>query len=156
MDEKQAEYLNKLSKMSTPLFPFDVIESKIKLLQIDRDILNKHPEDFPKEFREELQENGVKMAENLSFYIIQEIQDFYRQAYILFRDKVNFPETAEVVKNFRGKVIAHIRTESSSEIANECILIENKYGFNKIYIEWQNFKEEIYKKISSGELTLKK
>jgi len=155
MDKKQAEYLKELSKVNTPLFPFDVIESKINLLLMDRDILNKHPEDFPKEFRERLQENGVEMAENLSFYAVQEIQDFYRKAYLLFKDKISFPETAEIVRDFRGKIIAHIKTESSSEIAEECIKIEEKYGFDKIYAEWNDFKNKLYADIKSGKLKLK-
>ena len=156
MDEKQAEYLRKLSEINTPLFPFDVIESKIKILLMDRDILNKHPEDFPKEFREKLQKEGVEMGENLSFYTVQEIQDFYRQAYNLFKDKVLFPETAKIIQNFRGKVIAHIKTESSGEIAEECIRIEEEYGFDKIYAEWQGFKDNLYADIKSGKLKLPK
>jgi len=156
MNEKQAEYLRKLSKTSTPFFPFDVIESKIMILLMERQILNNHPEDFPKDFREKLQKEGVEMGENLSFYAVQEIQDFYRQAYVLFKDKVNFPETAEIIKEFRGKVIAHIKTDSSSEIAEECIKIEEKYGFDKIYNEWQDFKNRLYADINSGKLNLPK
>ena len=156
MNKKQKEYLIEISKTNTPLFPFDVIESKIGLLLMDRQILNKHPEDFPKEFRERLQKQDVEMAENLSFYIVQEIQDFYRQAYVLFKNKLNFPKTAEVIREFRGKVIAHIKTKSSLEIAEKCMELEERHGFDNIYFEWQAFKDEIYKKIKSGELQLPK
>ena len=83
MDETQADYLKELAQTKTPLFPFDVIETKIWILRLYKEVLDKHPEDFPRAFRERLQEKHVPMGETLSFYIIQEIQDFYRQAHIL-------------------------------------------------------------------------
>ena len=147
VDKKQKEYLEELSNTNTPLFPFDVIESKIVILGLYKEVLNKHPEEFPEEFRKRLEEKNVLMGDTLNFYILQEIQDFYRQAYLKFKDKLEFPESAGEVKNFRGKIVAHIKTKTSGDIAKSCLEFEKKYGFSKIYLEWLDFKNNLYEEL---------
>lgn len=154
LDEKQAEYLRGLTKANTPNFPFDVIETKIVMLRRDMQILDKHPEDFIEELRKYLEERHIPLGDHLTFYVIQEIQDFYRLAREKFGDKITFPETFKDVQKFRGAVVAHIKVDSGSEIAEMCIELEKKGGFDKIYSDWQNFKTELYEKIKKKELIL--
>jgi len=155
MDKKQADYLRELTKTNTPLFPFDSITSKIWFLMRSIDVVSRHPEEFP-EITERLKLNSVPIGSFLTFYVVQEIQDFYRQAHLLFGDKVSMPETAAIVREIRGEIVAHIKTETSSQIAEKCIALEQKYGFGRIYADWEKFKEELFERIKSKELILPK
>ena len=73
-----------------------------------------------------------------------------------FKEEMTFTETEEIIRKFRSKVIAHIKNENSSEIAKECMELEKKHGFVKIYSEWENFKSYIYTKIKEKKSSKKK
>lgn len=148
------EELREATKKNTPLYPFDVIESKINLLVKDIDVLNNHAEDFNPDFIKRITELGAKVGDHLAFYIVQEIQDFYRQAYVRFEDTLTFPKSAEVVQELRHKVVAHIKQPTTAEIAELCITIQEKYGMETIYNEWIIFKQDIYEMIKNGKLKL--
>ena len=139
---------------STPLFPFDWIDSKITLLRKAMDFLDEHPEALLKKEKLELIKGKAKAGGFLSFYLIQEIQDFYRQAHRRFEGKIDFPETSEPVKEFRNSAVAHINVEKASDIAIECILLQEIYGYENILNDYKNFKNELYSKFNSGELKI--
>lgn len=155
INEAQKRSLKELSKKKTPLYPFDIIETKINLLRMDIRILNNHPDEFPKEFIERLKELTTNVGDHLIFYIFQEIQDFYRQSFRRFGNTIPFPESAGALKNLRHKNIAHMNAEESSEIANLCIKLEEEYGSEKIYSDWLKFKEELYEALKEGRIKLK-
>ena len=118
---------------STPLFPFDFIDSKITLLLKSIKLINKHPEDIVPENRvSELKETNVEAGSFLTFYVIQEIVDFYRHVFLKFKDKIDFPESAKAIREFRGSTIAHINHDKASDIGEECIFMELTYGYENI------------------------
>ena len=142
MNEAQKKFLEERGK-DTPLFPFDVTETKINFLLMDVECIDKHPEDFPKEMIEELKRLETPFSEHLIFYVIQEIKDFYRLAHLKFKDKITLPETADFLKTLRDDFIAHIKVETSDDIKNRCLEAEERYGFDKIYSDWKIFNDRI-------------
>ncbi|MAG61236.1 hypothetical protein CMI43_00215 [Candidatus Pacearchaeota archaeon] len=142
------------SGSSTPLFPFDFIDSKITLLLKSIKVINKHPGDVvPPERLEESKRIELEAGSFLTFYVVQEISDFYRLAHIKFKDKIELPKSAKVIKDFRGSTIAHIKLDKASDIGEECIDIE-MHGYDNILKEYEDFKKSLYKKIKDKELKL--
>lgn len=160
MDDSQKDSLRKSVRQKTPYYPFDSIESKINFLQADISAINKHSEEFNPNLIRKIEELGAKIGDHLIFYLIQEIQDFYRQAYKKFGKNISFPESAEIIRPLRDRAVAHMNAEDTSEIAELCIKLEERYGIpgkpasEFILEEWRNFKEQLYAKIKSGELSL--
>ena len=133
---------------STPLFPFDIIDSKIALLKKTMKLADDNPSKIvPKERIIELRRKKVKAGSFLTFYIIQEIVDFYRQAYLKFKDTIQYPESGKRLRKFRGKTIAHINHNKASDIGDECFRMELDYGYENLLIEYEDFKKIIYHKL---------
>lgn len=140
---------------NTLLFPFDFIETSIEVLLIDIRVLNKNFRDFPKAMVDQIKGIG-EVGDHLVLYLILEIQDFYRQAYRRFGDKAGFPESADSVKELRDSIVGHLNCDSLQELLELCERIGSKYSSNKIYMDWREFKEQLYSKIKGGILNSKR
>lgn len=146
--EKQKESLRELAiQKKTIFYPFDIIEAKINLLKIDVAVVNNHPEEFPSELKKQIDKYNVRVGDHLLFYIIQEIQDFYRQAFKRLENPPAFPESAEIIRELRDKNISHLKAKDISEIATLCLELEERHGYEKIYFDWVDFRNKLYKLI---------
>ncbi|MFH1238194.1 MAG: hypothetical protein V1491_02035 [archaeon] len=153
--KEQEETLKKLSKEKTPLFPLDIIESKINLLMMDIKVLNKNTADFSKEFIDEIKRLNTNVGSHLLFYVLQDIQDFYRQASVRFGEKIPFPKDVEIVRDLRDTATAHMKAKSPSEITDLCMKIEDVGGFERMHSQWVEYKNKLYREIREGRLELK-
>jgi hypothetical protein len=134
------------------LFPKYCQQSlKINLFYLGRRTIDT---DFSKEFIDELKRLNANVGDHLLFYILQDIQDFYRQVFRRFKKAVPFPKDVKIVEDLRHQTTAHINAKNPAEIANLCIDLENIGGFREMYVQWVEFKNNLYRAIRKGELKL--
>ena len=131
-------------------YPFDLISKKVSNLKMFIEIINKHPKDLEKSYKNVVIKNQIEPAIQLYDYILLEIRNFYYAAYLRFGGDVKYPLSAEktgVVKIFRDNVVAHILAEDPQSIV-EFYEKANEYGFQKIYAEWVDFRDSLFAKIN--------
>lgn len=147
-------YLNQLKSESAKnkYFPLDVISKKIGFLINFSELINKHPEELEKTYKLTIErENLRNYAIPLIDYMVLEIRDFYRNAYFIFETHKSltpprFPNSSDLVKEFRDKVVGHIEKKITQKELVEMYEKVNEYGgINKIFEEWQQFRDETFK-----------
>jgi hypothetical protein len=144
------DYIKELGSLpKTDFAPFDAISTKIIMLRMYIDAINKNPNILDDSFKKSLLSKKVEPAILLYDYIILEIRNFYRAAHERFGDTIKYPPSAElsgIVKEFRDNVVGHMSLESPKGIVS---LYEklNEYGFVNVYNEWITFRDFIFDKL---------
>jgi len=144
---KEEDHWDSLKNLEdSSLSPFEWISKKINVLLMYAKIINKHPNDLEGSYKKIIFDKGIKPSEGLMEYIILEIAKFYELSYYTYKKEIEYPESSEVVRDFRNKVIVHI----SNKTHKKYIGFYQKFGetgMDKIFADYLIFKDLIFKKL---------
>lgn len=144
------DYIRLNQQKTTKYFPFDIISRKISILRMFCEVIEKHPEDLERSYKKIVSEiENFECGDPLNDYILLEIKDFYRHAYLKFGDKIKFPSSSKYVEDFRNEIIGHLKKKNVREIGNHYIKINEEVGFKKIFNDWVDFRDKVFKKIDN-------
>ena len=148
---KQKQYLDYLRNRGyDEWFPFECISNRVSILGEFYTVISNHPEELSPRFQAIIKKRGVKPSQTLIDYLLLDIRNFYWLAYKKFGKTIEYPKSWKIVKNFRDKIISHFIIENPMELVG---LYEevNKFGIDKIYSDYEEFKEYIRMKIVKKE-----
>lgn len=141
------DYLNQIKKKTTKYFPLDIISRKISILRMFRRVIDMHPEDLEESYLKTSSEiKNFEYGDPLNDYILLEISDFYRSAYLKFGKKIKLPLSSKDTKTFRDEIVGHLKKKDVEEIIERYIKT-NKVSFKKIFNDWVEFRDKIFERI---------
>lgn len=144
---KQKEYLDYLrNREHDEWFPFELISKRLVILSEFYTVINNHPEELSPALQAIIKKWGIKPSESLMDYFLLDLRNFYWVAFKKFKKTIEYPKSSEIVIDFRNKIISHLTVDNPRELI-EWYEKVNEFGFDKIYSDYEEFKEYIRMKI---------
>ncbi|MCX6800852.1 MAG: hypothetical protein NTZ73_01560 [Candidatus Diapherotrites archaeon] len=156
MNAVTERYLEKLKAVEqTKEFPFDLISKKVYLLLMFHNTINAKPSGLEKSYKEVIDKAGIKdYAPMLLDYALLEIRDFYKKAWLKFKESITYPKTHEKVQVFRDNVVGHLKEDVDLlDLLKEYSKINAEGGFQEIYNEWTIFRSMLFEKINAEKVS---
>lgn len=148
---KREEYLENLKNLEhEEWYPFECISIRVRILEEFYTVINNHPDELSPAFQAIIKNWGMKPSQPLIDYLLLDIKNFYWLAHKKFGDTINYPESWKIVKNFRDKIINYFGIENPLELVGLHEEV-NSFGIDKIYSEYEEFKEYLRAKILNAD-----